>query len=249
MVACLCFNTLGAMVNHHHHHCVWLPFFVTMPCHPIHAIHTKPCQQVCNVWVWCQLSTHLTNLFVACIAWWVLCGGVLVHTGLDATPPVVHTMGCNALVCCHQCLCVVCALPSIVSTTTTTLLHHWCVCGWSTPGQRCCWAVCWLISLITLLHHTPFLLFVLQLVCCAVCGSACVATGVVCVGACCCTLPQSPSQALVNVAPGCPCVVMLHHTCVCQVVLFGHTWLTTMWWTLLMLVSLAVHMWWLFVTT
>ena len=57
-----------------------------------------------------------------------VCGGVcrvLVHTGLDATPPVVHTMGCNALVCCHQCLCVVCALPSIVSTTTTTLVHHW----------------------------------------------------------------------------------------------------------------------------
>ena len=178
-----------------------------------------------------------------------VCGGVVVHTGLDATP-VVHTMGCNALVCCHQCLCVaLCALPSIVSTTTTTtLLHHWCVCGWSTPGQ-CCWAVCWLVSLITLLHHTPFLLFVLQLVCCAVCGSACVATGVVCVGGCCCTLPQSPSQALVNVAPGCPCVVMLHHMCVCQVVLFGHTWLTTMWWALLMLVSLAVHMWWLFVTT
>ena len=51
------------------------------PCHPIHVIHTKPCQQVCNVWVWCQLSTHLTNLFVACIAWWlcvVVCSFTLV---------------------------------------------------------------------------------------------------------------------------------------------------------------------------
>ena len=114
-----------------------------MPCHACHAHQTMSTGVQCQK-VWCQLSTHLTNLFVACIAWWVLCGGVLVHTGLDATPPVVHTMGCNALVCCHQCLCVaLCALPSIVSTTTTTtLLHHWCVCGWSTPGQRCCWAVC-----------------------------------------------------------------------------------------------------------
>ena len=109
------------------------------PCHPhqtmstgvqcvgvvpaVHTPHKPVCCMHCMVCVWC---------------------GVLVHTGLDATPPVVHTMGCNALVCCHQCLCVVCALPSIVSTTTTTttLLHHWCVCGWSTPGQCCCWAVC-----------------------------------------------------------------------------------------------------------
>ena len=78
-----------------------------MPPHPCHPHQTMSTGVQC-VGVVPAVHTHLTNLFVACIAWWVLCGGVLVHTALDATPPVVHTMGCNALVCCHQCLCVVC---------------------------------------------------------------------------------------------------------------------------------------------
>ena len=218
-----------------------------MPCHPIHVIHTKPCQQVCNVWVWCQLSTHLTNLFVACIAWWVcvvVCSFTLVlmphHqlcTPWAAMPWCVAT---SVFVLCVPCL-PLCPQPPCCTIG---------VCVWLVNTRSALLLGCLLIDQLDHLvaPHTPFLLFVLQLVCCAVCGSACVATGVVCVGACCCTLPQSPSQALVNVAPGCPCV-MLHHTCVCQAVLFGHTWLTTMWWTLLMLVSLAVHMWWLFVTT
>ena len=251
MVACLCFNTLGAMVNHHHHHCV-----VAILCH--HAMSPHPCHphQTMSTGVQCVgvvPAVHTPHKPVCCmhcmvcVVVCVVCSFTLVlmphHqlcTPWAAMPWCVAT---SVFVLCVSCL-PLCPPPPQPCCTIGV-----CVCGWSTPGQRCCWAVCCLVSLITLLHHTPFLLFVLQLVCCAVCGSACVATCVVCVGACCCTLPQSPSQALVNVAPGCPCVVMLHHTCVCQVVLFGHTGLTTMWCTLLMVVSLAVHMWWLFVTT